>query len=183
MAHRTADELEHGLEAVRSAPADEGFVRLIVRRPGKRLREILDEGELDLELGLVGDDWINRPGMGRDDPTPHAQVTVMNARFAELIAGDSGPDSWVEAGDQLYLDLDISEANLPAGACLELGSATIEIQPQPHTGCVAFSERFGSAALRLTATQEGRSLRLRGANAMVVRSGTVRQGDVVRRVR
>jgi MOSC domain-containing protein YiiM len=106
----------------------------------------------------------------------------MNARFTELIAGDEGPESWAQAGDQLYLDLDLSVDNLPTGTWLELGEAILEIQPQPHTGCVLFSGRFGSDALRMTASEEGQALRLRGANTVVVRSGSVRTGDPVRKV-
>jgi hypothetical protein len=182
MTHRSLAELEDGLDHVRDAPSDEGIVRLIVRRPGPREREVLDEGELDVELGLVGDAWVARPTRGSDRPSPWSQVTIMNARFAELIAGDPGPDSWAQAGDQLYLDLDVSIENLPAGMWLELGEARLEIQPQPHTGCAAFSERFGSDALRLANSEAGRALRLRGANTVVVRSGVVRLGDVVRKV-
>jgi hypothetical protein len=125
MAHRTLDELTRGLEAVRAAPPDEGRVRLIARRTGPGRREVLDTGQLDMELGLVGDEWIARPSSGSDRPHPWSQVTVMNARFAELIAGDPGPDSWAQAGDQLYLDLDISVENLPAGTWLEVGEAII----------------------------------------------------------
>jgi MOSC domain-containing protein YiiM len=182
MTHRTLDELARGLDMVRAAPVDEGLVRLIVRRTGPGQREVLDTGELDVERGLAGDDWIARPAKGSDQPSPWSQVTVMNARFAELIAGDPGPHSWAQAGDQLYLDLDISVENLPAGTWLEVGGAIIEIQPQPHTGCVLFSGRFGSDALRMTASEEGRALRLRGANTIVVRSGSVRTGDPVRKV-
>jgi MOSC domain-containing protein YiiM len=181
MTHRSLSELEGGLDHVRAAPSDEGIVRLIVRRPGPRSREVLDEAELDLELGLVGDDWIARPAKGSDRPSPWSQVTMMNARFAELIAGDAGPDSWAQAGDQLYVDLDISVGNLPPGTRLKLGAAVLEIQAQPHTGCAAFSERFGSDALRLANSDQGRALRLRGANATVVRSGVVRTGDRVRK--
>ena len=181
MDKRSAYEIEQGLAMVRSAPRDEGVVRLIVRRPGSRLREVLDEAELDVGLGLVGDDWINRPASKSDRPSPYAQVTLMNARFTELIAGDQDPDSWAQAGDQLYLDLDISQDNLPAGTQLAIGTAVIAMSVEPHTGCASFSERFGSDALRATNTTEGRALRLRGANATIVRSGIVRRGDSVRR--
>lgn len=182
MGHRTLAELEHGLDVVRAAPADDGVVRLVVRRPGPRQREILEVGELDVDLGLVGDDWIARPSKGSDRPSPWSQVTLMNARYTELIAGDAGPDSWAQAGDQLYVDLDLSMANLPPGSVLEVGKARLELSEQPHTGCANFSERFGLDALRMTTTEEGRSLRLRGANAVVVRSGSVRPGDQVRKV-
>lgn len=182
MGHRTATELEQGMDRVIAAPKDAGVVRLIVRRPGKGQREVLDAGELDTTVGLVGDDWVNRPGRGSDRPSPHAQLTLMNARYTELIAGDTGPDSWARAGDQLYVDLDLSQENLPAGSRLAVGTAIVEVRWEPHTGCAAFSDRFGVDALRLANSERGRSLRLRGANAIVVQSGVVRTGDEARRV-
>jgi MOSC domain-containing protein YiiM len=105
----------------------------------------------------------------------------MNARYTELIAGDAGPDSWAQAGDQLYLDLDLSLDNLPPGSRLAIGDAVLELSPEPHTGCAAFSARFGSNALRLANSEVGRRLRLRGANTVVVQSGVVREGDVARK--
>jgi hypothetical protein len=182
MAHKTAAQLEQGMDRVIAAPADAGVVRLIVRRPGAGQREMLDEGTLDTEVGLVGDDWVNRPGMGSDRPSPYAQLTLMNARYAELIAGDPGPESWAQAGDQLYVDLDLSQENLPAGSRLAVGTAIVALQAEPHTGCAAFRARFGSDALRLANSERGRSLRLRGANTVVVRSGVVRTGDIARKL-
>ncbi len=181
MTHKTADEIELGLPAVLDAPRYEGTVRLVVRRPGMGQREILESAELDIEQGLIGDDWLNRPASGTDAPSPYAQVTLMNVRFAELIAG-AEPEAWAQAGDQLYLDLDISMENLPAGSRVRVGEAVIEISAEPHTGCAQFSGRFGSDALRATNTERGRQLRLRGANASVIEPGSVRPGDIARRL-
>jgi hypothetical protein len=182
MAHQTAAQLEAGMASVLSAPKDEGTVRLVVCRPARGVREILSEGQLDTEQGLIGDDWINRPGMYLDTPSPHAQVTVMNARAAELISGDPRPETWAQCGDQLYIDLDISEANLPAGTHIEVGGAILEVQAEPHTGCVQFRGWWGSDALRHISTREGLALRMRGANTRVVRSGVVRAGDRARKI-
>lgn len=182
MMQRSADELEAGLGNVLEAPRDAGPVRLIVRRTGPGQREILDVGELDREVGLVGDDWIRRPSRRTGQPSPWAQLTVMNARYTALIAGEGEPEAWALAGDQLYVDLDLSEANLPAGTRLAVGSAVIEIQAQPHTGCAQFTARFGADAMRLANSERGRALRLRGANATVVESGSVRTGDTVRKL-
>lgn len=180
MTHRTAEQLQAGLPRVIEAPKREGPVRLVVRRPGRGLREILEAGQLDTELGLVGDDWVNRPGTGRDTPSPHAQVTVMNARFAELISASPDPAAWAQCGDQLYVDLDLSEQNLPAGTRLAVGEAVLEVQAEPHTGCAQFREWWGADALRLANGPATRHLRLRGANTRVVRSGVVRPGDTAR---
>src|SRR5437879_11369843 len=95
----TADDVRAGLEHVRAAPADEGIVELISLRPAVGERQVLDEAELDVDGGLVGDSWSLR---GRN-PNRRAQVTVMNARTAALIAGER--EHWPPAGDQLYVDL------------------------------------------------------------------------------
>ncbi|MFH0750967.1 MAG: MOSC domain-containing protein [Chloroflexota bacterium] len=183
MAHVGVQELAAGLEAIRGAPADAGTVEMIARRPAQDEREVLEEGLLTVEDGLVGDDWRARGSRSTPDGSaePDRQLTVMNARVVDLLArGDRG--AWPLAGDQLYVDLDLGLANLPAGTRLAVGEAIIEVTEPPHTGCSKFNTRFGSEALRFVNSPEGRALRLRGLNARVVRPGTVRQGDPIRRL-
>jgi MOSC domain-containing protein len=174
----TSVDLEGSLDHLRAAPADNGTLEMIVRRPAIGEREILDEGALDLAVGLVGDTWHERPSRSTPDgkAEPGRQLTVMNVRCAALVAGDDR-DRMALAGDQLYVDLDIGVANLPAGTRLAIGTAVIEVTELPHTGCVKFSARFGAEALRFVNSKEGKALRLRGANARVVTPGVVRQGD------
>ena len=181
MEHMSASEIEAGLETVSAAPADGGLVRLLVRRPGVDEREIVEKAQLDTRQGFVGDDWVNRPGLNSDRPSPFAQITLMNARYAELIAGSEESD-WALAGDQLYIDMDISKSNLPPGARLAVGGAILEVAPEPHTGCAKFSARFGSEALKATSSERGREARLRGANAIVIESGVVKRGDIARKL-
>ena len=173
------EELVAGLERIRQAPRDGGPLLRIVRRPRPGEREELDEGRLDLAEGLVGDGWSRRRSR-RGGPNPDAQLTLMRSRVAELVAGD--PERWGLAGDQLYVDLDLSEENLPAGSRLAIGSAVVELTPPPHTGCKKFVERFGMEAMLFVNSPEGRALRLRGANAKVVEPGSIAVGDVVRKL-
>jgi MOSC domain-containing protein YiiM len=172
----TIQRLESGLDHVRAAPADEGTLELIARRPAVDEREVLEEAELDVEQGLVGDSWSRR---GRR-PNPKAQLTLMNARAADLIAGDR--ERWPLAGDQLYVDLDLSGANLPPGTRLEIGSAVVEVTDLPHLGCGKFTARFGAEARAFVNSPEGVALNLRGINTRVVQSGTIRPGDAVRKI-
>jgi MOSC domain-containing protein YiiM len=183
LAPLSMDALEAGLPHVRESPRDQGVLRLIVRRPAVDAREVLEQGELSLEEGLVGDTWrlrgSSRSGDGRAHPD--MQLNVMNARAAALVAQQD--DRWALAGDQLFVDLDLSGDNLPAGTRLAIGSAVIEVTDQPHTGCGKFVARFGLDAMKLVNSPLGRSLNLRGICAKVVQAGPIRVGDTVSKVR
>ena len=181
--HLTTGQLEAGLETIRQSPKEAGPVELIVRRPSLGQREVLEEGQLDTAVGLVGDTWQYRASSRMPDktsPHPDMQINVMNARAVALIAHDAS--RWALAGDQLYVDLDLSQANMPPGTRLAFGTAILEVTPQPHTGCGKFVERFGLDAMKFVNSPVGRELNLRGINARVVQSGTVRRGDIVRKI-
>ena len=180
--HATAEELDAGLDEIRRAPADSGTVELIVRRPDVGEREVVDEAVLDLDEGLVGDGWRTRGSSRSADGSAHPdrQLTLTNARVIALVARDR--ERWPLAGDQLYVDLDLSHENLPPGTRLALGSALIEVTDQKHTGCAKFTYRFGSDAIRFVNGKPGRALRLRGMYARIVEPGTVRRGDTIRKV-
>jgi hypothetical protein len=179
MEHPTAAMLEAGLDGILGSPSDHGRVQLIVRRPAENARQALTEARLDRDRGLVGDTWRVRPSNLTRDRSPHPdlQLTLMSSRVAALVAG--GDERRQLAGDQLYVDLDLSEANLPPGTRLTLGSAVIEISDKPHRGCAKFAQRFGQEALRFVNSPVGRQLRLRGVNARIVVTGTVRVGDPI----
>ena len=180
--HRTLAELETGLPAARLSPADEGTLELIARRPEIGRRDVLTLGHLDPLVGLIGDTWNQRGSSRTPDRSPHPdmQITIMNSRVIALIAGDRS--RWALAGDQLYVDLDLSAANLPAGTRLAVGTAIVEVTAQPHTGCGKFAERFGVDATKFVNSPTGRAFNLRGINARVVTGGAIRAGDVVRKV-
>jgi len=172
-------ELEAGLDQFRQAPKEEGVLELIVRRPQTGEREILTEGQLDLAEGLVGDNWRARGSRMTDDGSAHPemQLNLMNSRVIAHIA--QGADRWQLAGDQLFVDMDLSKANLPAGTRLAIGTAVIEVTPVPHNGCAKFVERFGADAMKFVNSPVGKELCLRGINAKVVQPGTIRAGDRV----
>jgi MOSC domain-containing protein YiiM len=174
--------LEQGLDHIREAPADLGTLELIVRRPAVDEREVVTEVRVDTVDGLEGDTWCVRGSSRTTDggPNPDAQLTLMNARAAAAIAGER--DRWPLAGDQLYVDLDISVTNLPPGSRVQIGSAVIEFSESPHTGCAKFQSRYGNDSLRFVNSPVGRELRLRGANCRVVVPGVVQVGDTIRKL-
>jgi hypothetical protein len=182
--HQPAEVLMAALDHIRASPRDAGTLDLLVRRPDIDRREILDEGQLDLQVGLVGDNWRTRGSTSTPDGSsnPEGQLALINTRVARLVAGSMTHASL--AGDQLYVDLDLSEANLPAGTRLWIGAvAVIEMTAKPHRGCAKFAARFGPEALRFVNVGAGRELNLRGRHARVVVPGPIRPGDRVERRR
>ena len=175
--HLSMAELQTGLERILQSPKDHGVLEMIVRRPAVDEREVLESGRLDPASGLEGDTWSVRGSTRSTDGSAHPdmQLNIMNARVIELVA--QGKQRWPLAGDQLYIDLDLSDDNLPAGARLSLGTAVIEITAQPHLGCKKFTARFGLDAMQFVNSDLGKRLRLRGVNAKVVKAGVVRVGD------
>ena len=180
--HLSFEDMMAGFAHICESPKDAGVLRLIVRRPQTGMRESLAEGELTLTDGLIGDGWRARGSSRRADgsPDPENQITVMNARVIELLAQEK--ERWELAGDQLFIDLDLSTTNLPASSQLAIGSAVIEVTAVPHTGCKKFLGRFGSDAVKFVNSPEGRKWNLRGINAKVVKEGRVRVGDVAKKV-
>lgn len=177
--HLNWDELNEGLPAILQSPKDHGTLRAIVVRPGENQRFSPAECHLSPELGLEGDSWAKGCWLSLPDGSPHpdAQVTIMNARAIELIARQQS--NWSLAGDNLYVDLDLSEQNLGCGQRLLIGSAILEVVDRSHTGCSKFAQRFGQDAMRFVNSPEGTRLHLRGIYAKIIEAGTVRVGDLV----
>ena len=180
--HLTMQELEAELDHLRAAPKDNGIVELIVRRPQVDHREVLELAELDPVKGLIGDSWCFRPSSKTPDHSPHPemQINIMNSRVAALVAQEK--DRWPLAGDQLYLDMDLSKTNLPGGTQIAIGTAILEVSPLPHTGCSKFVARFGVEAMKFVNSTVGRELCLRGINARVIKGGVIRVGDTARKI-
>lgn len=177
----TAEQLDAGLPTVRQSPTDRGTVEMIVRRPETGQREVLERAELIVGDGMAGDNYLTRENSKAPDGEPHpeAQLNLMNSRAIDLVAaGDR--QRWQLAGDQLFVDFDLSLENTPPGTRLAIGEAVIEVSHKPHTGCSKFSERFGIDAARWV--NAAKDERRRGINAMVVQAGAVRAGDIINRI-
>ncbi|PWT95388.1 MAG: MOSC domain-containing protein [Blastocatellia bacterium] len=180
--HLTWPELEAGLDHIRQSPKDNGLLELIVCRPSVEERKVLEFGELDVQRGLIGDNWSTRGSSSTVDggPNPEMQINIMNARAVALVAQQR--ERWHLAGDQLFLDMDLSKDNLPVGSRFSLGSAILEVTPPPHTGCSKFVARFGLEAMKFVNSEIGRSLCLRGINAKIVQSGSVEVGQLAKKI-
>jgi hypothetical protein len=180
--HLSLQEMEAGLDYIRRSPKEIGRLIMIVQRPETDTRQVLEEGRLDPSEGLVGDNWKMRGSRSMPDGSanPDMQLNVMNARVIALISPDKA--RWALAGDQLYVDLDLSGSNVPPGTRLAIGTAVIEVTAPPHLGCKKFSARFGSDAVKFVNSAEGKDLHMRGINARIVQAGIVRVEDVVRKL-
>jgi MOSC domain len=180
--HLSTEELHAGLDEIRRAPKDRGVLELIVRRPRKGERDVLQEALLDLQEGLVGDSWKDRGSSRSADGRAHPdmQINILSSRVIALLSQDKA--RWALAGDQLFVDLDLSAGNVPPGTQLAIGEAVVEVTPEPHTGCGQFVERFGADAQKFVNSPIGRELQLRGINARVVQPGVIRVGDAARRI-
>ena len=182
MKHLTTEQLEAALDHLRQTPKDDGVVELIVRRPEVDQREVLDEAELDVIVGLVGDNWKVRGSKRTPDGSAHPemQINIMNSRVTALVAQER--ERWPLAGDQLYIDMDLGRENLPAGSRIAVGSAVLEVSPLPHTGCKKFVARFGTEAMEFVNSELGKILCLRGINARVIQGGTVKVGQTAKKI-
>jgi hypothetical protein len=177
-AHPTLAELDAGVDRLGASPTDLGTVELVLRRPAVGEREVLAEAELRIGVGVVGDNYLERGSTTTPDGTAHpeAQLNIMSSRAVDLVAGGDR-DRWPLAGDQLFVDLDLSVGNLPTGTRLQVGTAVIEVAAKPHNGCAKFRDRFGTDAARWV--NQGKEQRRRGLCAIVVEDGTVRTGDAI----
>lgn len=165
------DVLQARLAAAPRAPADIGHVRLLVTRHRGGVRETQQRVAMSADSGMPGDSW------GRQrNPAPEAQLAVMQFDVASLIANGQPLTLF---GDQLFLELDLSEANLPAGSVLRAGTATLEVTPMPHNGCRKFRARFGEGALRFVSSRELRHLNLRGIYLRVIEAGEIAVDDEI----
>ena len=180
--HLSMKELEAGLDEIKKSPKYKGILEMIVCRPKKNEREVLKKGEISKEFGLIGDNWKTRGSSRTNDGFghPEMQLNIMNARAISLIAQEK--DRWKLAGDQLYIDIELSDENLPTGSKLKIGSAIIEITAIPHNGCKKFTERFGIDAVKFVNSPIGKELHLRGINAKVLKAGTISVGGIVEKL-
>jgi MOSC domain-containing protein YiiM len=181
MIHKSLDELNAALPDIRAAPK-EGPIEALVIRPDHGARLMPERVRLSRAGGTEGDHWARGCWRSTEDGAPHpdVQICIMPARVIRAIAG--ARENWAEAGDNLFIDMDLTPENVPPGTRLSMGSAVLEITAEPHNGCQAFIDRYGRDACLFVNTGPGRLMRLRGIYGRVVQDGEVRVGDPVRKV-
>ena len=180
--HLSTPDLEAGLDHIINSPKNQSVLDMIVSRPEEDAREVMELADLNVNVGLVGDTWQDRPSARSGDGKAHPdmQITIMNSRVADLVAQDK--ERWPLSGDQLFADIDLSADNMPPGTRISVGSAILVATDQPHTGCKKFAARFGADALKFISSPVGKELRLRGINCKVVQNGEIKPGDSVNKL-
>lgn len=180
--HKSLAELQSCLPMILQSPALAGRVGMIICRPRTGERKILQNCQLNTSDGLLGDNWKQRGQWKAPDKPANVdmQLNLMNLRAITAIAADQA--QWPLAGDQFYVDLDLSQQNLPPGTRLMIGTAVIEVTAEPHLGCRKFAERFGRDAVAFVNSDQGKQLNLRGINARVISPGQVSVGDEIRKL-
>lgn len=175
----SAEEIERKFAALEPSPRQQGTVEMIVRRPQVNEREVVEQAEITVEHGVIGDNWLARGSSSTEDGSAHPgmQLAIMNSRIINLIA--QSRDNWAPAGDQLFVDFDLSEENLPIGQRFSIGEVIFEVSPIPHKGCKKFKQRYGLDASRFINNLAYEPLRLRGVNVSVIQGGTIKTGDTI----
>ncbi len=157
-----------------ASPRDQGRVEGCVLRPAAGERLVAGEIRVTPEDGVLGDAWARS-----SDRRDGNQISLINVHLLRAIAhGDEA--RMPLSGDNLQVDLDLSERNLPTGARLWIGDAVLEITPDPHRPCRSFHERFGADAVKKVTRANRTGRRGRGVMARVLRAGTIRVGDAIR---
>jgi MOSC domain-containing protein YiiM len=169
-------------EMLQAAPKANGTLDMIVMRPNHGERVLPDTMEVRAEDGVPGDHWKRGTGYALDDGSgdPDAQICMMMSECIRAIAGDKA--NWPPAGDNFFIDMDLTPANMPPGTAFAIGSAKFAVTELPHNGCQSFIERYGHGACLFVNTGIGKVHRLRGIYARVTRNGTVSVGDTVRKL-
>ncbi len=176
ISHLSLEQIESKLNQLEESPKDQGAVEYIVFRLPEERRATPQEAEVTLEGGLHGDRWSRAKS-----PNPGAQISLMNSRLLRVIAGSE--ERMPLSGDNLLVDLDLSEENLPTGTRLQIGTAVFEVTPVPHTGCQKFERRYGVDALQAVNSEAYKSHRRRGLYIRVIQPGGIRVGDTICKIK
>jgi hypothetical protein len=178
----TAEELAAALPGILAAPRDSGVARLLCSRPRPNARSFPQTLRFSSATGVAGDFEHRRPWLKLADgsPDPRNQVSIMNWQVLELVWRDR--DTVPHPGDNIAVDMNLTEANLPVGTLLQAGTAILRVSDEPNDGCVKWKVRCGRAAYDWVTHPDHLPLRLRGLYCAVAQDGEMRLGDALRRL-
>ena len=177
MTHATRDELDAAIPHILAAPKDGAAIEILCLRPERGQRRFVDEIEVTRAQGIPGERWATQPWLRLEDGRPHPgiQVCVISRRVLDLVWRDR--EATPHPGDTFVVDMDLSEANLPAGQLLRAGSAVLRVSEVFNDACVKWKVRYGEAAKDWVTAPGHPALRLRGILCSVERDGRIRNGD------
>lgn len=175
--HVTSDELTAALPGVLSAPKTGSAVELLCLRPDFGQRHFVDEVTVTRASGIPGERWGTAPWLKLPDGSGHPgiQVSILPRRVLDLVWRDRA--NVVHPGDTFICDLDMTEANLPVGTLLAVGTAVLRVSDVWNDACAKWKVRHGEAAFDWVRTHP--TLRLRGVLCSVDQDGVIRNGDAV----
>lgn len=182
MSFVTRAALDAALPHVLAAPKDRAAIDMLCFRSGYNQREFVETLELTPERGILGERWSSAPWLKLDDGTAHPgiQVSILPKRVLDLVWTDR--KSTLHPGDTFIVDMDLTEANLPAGQRLQVGSAMLEVSDVFNDGCVKWKARYGADAKEWITAPGHPELRLRGVLCSIVQRGTIRNGDILHKL-
>ncbi|MEF3048329.1 MOSC domain-containing protein [Pseudotabrizicola sp. L79] len=178
----TMAELMAALPQVLAAPKTDARIDGLCFRPAFNQRQFPDSLTLTRDQGVPGERWLTAPWMKLPDgsPDPRIQVSILPLRVMDLVWRDR--EGQPHPGDTIVADLDMSEANLPAGTLLQAGTAVVRVSDAFNDACVKWKVRYGKDAKDWVKAPGHPPLRLRGVLCSVEQDGIVRLGDRLRKL-
>jgi hypothetical protein len=183
MTFASADDLRAGMPHVLAAPKSDAPITMLCFRSDFGMREFPEHLTMTRAGGIPGERWLNHPWLKLPDgsPDPRIQVSILPLRVLDLVWRDRV--GTVHPGDTIVADLDMTQANLPAGTLLQAGTAVLRVSDEPNDGCVKWKARYGAAAMDWIVAPEHAGLRLRGVLCSIEQDGVVAGADRIKVLR
>jgi len=181
-AHVSAQDLIEAVPHIMAAPKDGAAIEMLCFRPGYGQRNFVDKLVVTRGRGMPGERWETAPWLRKDDGTGHPgiQISILQKRVLDLVWRDRS--SVIHPGDSFIVDMELSEANLPVGQLLRVGTAVLQVSDVFNDGCVKWKVRYGEAAKDWIVAPGHRELRLRGVLCSIVKDGEMKAGDQLTKI-
>jgi hypothetical protein len=176
------EDCEAALPHILAAQKDNAPIISLCFRTGYSERSFPDRIQVSVERGIENERWLHDPWLKRenDTPDPRIQISILPRRVMDLCWRDR--ENTVHPGDTMVADLDMTEANMPIGTKLQIGSAVVEVSDKFNTACAKWKARYGGDSLAWINHRPYRHLRLRGLLCRVVVDGEICTTDSIRKL-